>query len=136
MNEVTEAMRIAGEEAFDDYCVKALDDDRVMVEAIYTAMLNAAPVGDELVRMVARAMQNAALNDGEGNTYRLFDLLDFSGENQSVIITRQLAQAAIEAMQGAQSVEAGTERVADHAFGCATRTSFEEGCDCGFFTRS
>jgi hypothetical protein len=27
-------------------------------------------------------------------------------------------------------------RYADHAFGCATRTSFEEDCDCGFFTRS
>jgi hypothetical protein len=43
------------------------------------------------------AMQNAELSDGEGNTYRLFDLLDFGGENKAVIITRQLARDALEA---------------------------------------
>lgn len=43
-------------------------------------------------------MQEADLHDGdEGNHYRLFDLLDFSGENKSVMITRQLARAALAA---------------------------------------
>jgi hypothetical protein len=54
---------------------------------------------EALVERVALAMQNAELNDGdEGNTYRLFDLLGFSGENKAVMITRQLARAAIEAL--------------------------------------
>jgi hypothetical protein len=54
---------------------------------------------EALVELAALAMQNAELNDGdEGNTYRLFDLLGFSGENKAVMITRQLARAAIEAL--------------------------------------
>jgi hypothetical protein len=60
-------------------------------------MPNPTTVSGEVER-VARAMQNAELSDGEGNTYRLFDLLDFSGENKAVTITRQLAEAALQAL--------------------------------------
>jgi hypothetical protein len=52
---------------------------------------------EDALKAAAMAMQNAELSDGEGNTYRLFDLLDFGGENKAVIITRQLARAALEA---------------------------------------
>jgi hypothetical protein len=56
---------------------------------------------------VAKALQNADLHDGdEGNHYRLFDLLDFSGEHKSVMITQQLAFAAITAVLGTFDLEA------------------------------
>jgi hypothetical protein len=61
-------------------------------------MPNPTTVSGEVER-VARTMQNAELSDGEGNTYRLFDLLDFSGENKAVTITRQLAEAALSALR-------------------------------------
>jgi hypothetical protein len=49
------------------------------------------------VERVARALRDAVLNDGEGNTYRLFDLFDFSGENKAHIVTNALASAAMRA---------------------------------------
>lgn len=53
----------------------------------------------ETLLLVATALQEARLCDGEGNFYRLFDLLDFSGENKARMITDQLAKAAIDALQ-------------------------------------
>ena len=49
------------------------------------------------VETVARAMCEAVLSDGEGNTYRLFDFLDFSGENKAHTVVGQLATAALAA---------------------------------------
>jgi len=54
---------------------------------------------EALVERVARAMQNAVIHDDEGEFPRLFDLLDFGGENKAVTVTRGLALAAIEAVR-------------------------------------
>lgn len=47
------------------------------------------------VERVARVMRELVINNGEGDTYQLFDLLGFSGENQAHIATYALAQAAM-----------------------------------------
>ena len=60
------------------------------------------------VETVARAMREAVLTDGEGNTYRLFDLLDFSGENKAHMVVNQLAAAALSA--AAPGIEARVQR--------------------------
>lgn len=60
------------------------------------------------VAKVADAMRNADnISTGEGGVFpRLFDLLDFSGENQARLLVNGLAQAAIAAMQsGWQAIE-------------------------------
>jgi hypothetical protein len=84
---------------------------------------------EALVERVALAMQNAELNDGdEGNTYRLFDLLGFSGENKAVMIARQLARAAIEALP-ARNDERALKLV--EAVKTAIQHAYEEGVEDG-----
>lgn len=53
---------------------------------------------DSAVEAVARAMQEAVIRDDEGEFPRLFDLLDFSGENKARTVVNGLARAAIAAM--------------------------------------
>ena len=50
---------------------------------------------DDLVERVAQVMRELPIDSGEGNEYRLFDLLGFSGENQSHIVVNALARAII-----------------------------------------
>ncbi len=52
----------------------------------------------ELREIVARAMRETAIDNGEGDQYCLLDLLGFSGENQAHIVVNALANAAIDAM--------------------------------------
>lgn len=52
---------------------------------------------EELVA-VAEAMRNAVIRDDEGEFPRLFDLLDFSGENKAHTVVYGLARAAIIAL--------------------------------------
>ena len=70
------------------------------------------PVTDDaLVEKVARAMANAVIRDDEGDFPRLFDLLDFSGENKAWTITYGLTRAAI-AIAYPAGVAAGREEAA------------------------
>ena len=55
-------------------------------------------MSNDLIERAASAMQNAVIRDDEGEFPRLFDLLDFSGENKAVTVTRGLAAAAVEAI--------------------------------------
>jgi hypothetical protein len=47
------------------------------------------------VEVAAKAMANAVIRDDEGEFPRLFDLLDFGGENKAWTVTRGLARAAL-----------------------------------------
>jgi hypothetical protein len=69
---------------------------RNIVEAL--SLLTTKASDDELVDHVANAMRNAVIRDDEGEFPRLFDLLDFSGENKAWTVTRGLARAAISSM--------------------------------------
>lgn len=64
----------------------------------------------ELVEAVAVAMRNAVIRDDEGEFPRLFDLLDFSGENKSHTVTYGLARAALE-VSGVATLQAENERL-------------------------
>lgn len=78
-----------------DFVVEAVNALPALLDEIERLQSANTTGSDELVALAASAMQNVELSDGEGNTYRLFDLLDFSGENKAVMVTRQLAQAAL-----------------------------------------
>lgn len=52
----------------------------------------------EELEAVAEAMRNAVIRDDEGEFPRLFDLLDFSGENKAHTVVYGLARAAIVAL--------------------------------------
>lgn len=54
---------------------------------------------EALVEAMARAMANAVIRDDEGEFPRLFDLLDYSGENKSWTVTYGLARAALTALR-------------------------------------
>lgn len=51
----------------------------------------------DAVEAVARALADLEIDNGEGGKYRLFELLDFSGENQTRVVIRTIAQAALSA---------------------------------------
>jgi len=53
----------------------------------------------EIVERVAKAMREAVIRDDEGEFPRLFDMLDFSGENKAHTVVNALARAAIEALR-------------------------------------
>jgi hypothetical protein len=50
------------------------------------------------VEKVARAMQECVIRDDEGEFPRLFDLLDFSGENKAHTVVNALAGAVLTAL--------------------------------------
>jgi len=52
-----------------------------------------------MIEAVSRAMRDAVIYDDEGEFPRLFDLLDFSGENKAHTVVDALAQAAINAVR-------------------------------------
>jgi hypothetical protein len=56
-----------------------------------------AVMKDDLREAVMAALTCLEIDNGEGGKYRLFELLDFSGENQTRIVIRTLADAAIAA---------------------------------------
>lgn len=64
------------------------------------------------VERVARAMREAVIRDDEGEFPRLFDLLDFSGENKAHTVVNALATVAIKAMSDAEPVAGQVERSA------------------------
>ncbi len=49
---------------------------------------------DPIIEAMCEAMRSAVISDDEGEFPRLFDLLDFSGENKAHTVTRGLAKAA------------------------------------------
>ena len=49
---------------------------------------------DPIIEAMCLAMRTAVISDDEGEFPRLFDLLDFSGENKAHTVTRGLAKAA------------------------------------------
>lgn len=51
-----------------------------------------------MIDKMADAMANAVIGSDEGDFPRLFDMLDFSGENNAWLVTRGLARAALEAL--------------------------------------
>ncbi len=51
----------------------------------------------DLREEVARALTDLEIDNGEGGRYRLFELLDFSGENQTRIVIKAIADAALTA---------------------------------------
>jgi len=52
-----------------------------------------------VIRDMANAMANAKIGSDEGDFPRLFDMLDFSGENNAWLVTYGLARAALEALR-------------------------------------
>jgi len=52
-----------------------------------------------VIRDMANAMANAKIGSDEGDFPRLFDMLDFSGENNAWLVTYGLARAALEAVR-------------------------------------
>jgi hypothetical protein len=52
-------------------------------------------MSDALREAVARALTDLEIDNGEGGQYRLFELLDFSGENQTRIVIKAIADAAL-----------------------------------------
>lgn len=50
-----------------------------------------------MIERAATAMREAKISDDEGGFPRLFDLLDFSGENKAHTVTNGLAAAAVTA---------------------------------------
>lgn len=54
-------------------------------------------IKDEAIEAMARAMREAVIRDDEGEFPRLFDMLDFSGENKAHTVVRGLATAAFTA---------------------------------------
>lgn len=81
-----------------------LDEEGVREE------VTAAALERVRVERVAKAMRNARIVSDEGEFPRLFDLLDFSGENNAHLVTNGLAQAALSA-SGADKLAEALERV-------------------------
>jgi len=52
-----------------------------------------------VIQDMAKAMANAKIGSDEGDFPRLFDMLDFSGENNAWLVTYGLARAALEAVR-------------------------------------
>jgi hypothetical protein len=59
------------------------------------ALPSAENIPDAAIYAAMDAMQNAVISDDEGEFPRLFDLLDFSGENKARAVTHGLAHAAV-----------------------------------------
>lgn len=51
-----------------------------------------------MIDKMADAMANAVIGSDEGDFPRLFDMLDFSGENNAWLVARGLARATLEAL--------------------------------------
>lgn len=52
-------------------------------------------IPDDAIYAAMDAMQNVVIEDDEGEFPRLFDLLDYSGENKARTVTHGLASAAV-----------------------------------------
>ena len=86
------------------------------------------PIDDETIERAAEAMASAVIRDDEGEFPRLFDLLDFSGENKAWTVARGLARAVAPIIEAAlrgqqwQGIESapkdGTEILAYSEHGC------------------
>jgi hypothetical protein len=62
---------------------------------------------EQLIERIARALADSQARDDEGQFPRLFELIDFSGENKTWTVLREAAVAALEVIERDTSLGRG-----------------------------